>query len=149
MDGVQHSVDLREEMGAGWGRTSTESAVEQLPPSPFSTAIVDSDDEPNTHSLHGFSPARFSGSPIGGSSTWSPPSTVDHRWRRRTVGLYPACRGNDIMTGAYVSSLHCHEHLPSAADLPPPDADQRECIGPNCLDMHPVDRAEPRTFCPR
>ena len=124
VDGIQHSLDLREEMGAGWGRTSRELVVEQLPPSPFSTATADSDDEPNTNFLHDLSPDRLSGRPVGGSSAWSSPSTVNHRRRRRTVGLSPACRGNDATTGVHVSSLHCPELLPAAAVLTPPDAGQ-------------------------
>ena len=122
--------------------------MEQFPPSPFSTALADSDEEQNTHILHGFSPDRFFGSPVGGSSTWSSPSMADRRRRRRTVGLYPACRGKETMTGADVSSQHCHEPLPTAVGLTPPDAGQKECNGPLCLDMQPVDMAEPRTFCP-
>ena len=148
VDGVQYSLDLREEMGVGWGRTLREAAVTQLPPSPFSTAIANSDEEPNTPFMHGFSAERVSGSLVGGSSACSSLSMEDHRRRRRTEGPYPTRRGNDTAIGAYMSSLLCHEQLPADAALTPSVAGQWECIDPNCLDMHPVDMAEPMSFCP-
>ena len=148
VDGVQYLLDLREELGSGWGRRSREEVEERFPPSPFSTAIADSDVEPNTHVSHDFSLGRLSGSPIGGSSTWSSSGMAERRRRRRTTGSYPGCRGIETTTRAEVSPQRCHVPLSAPGGLTPPDVGQKGCNGPLCLDMHGGGMADPRTFCP-
>jgi len=106
VDGIQYSLYVREELESRWGRgqrVEEEEEEDRFPPSPFSTAIVDSDSEPNTHGPQRFSPGSISVSSVGGSSTRSQSCMVERRRRWRNSGNSPNRHGYETPPSADVS----------------------------------------------
>ena len=48
IDGEPHQLEMREDMGSIWGRRPRTVVSETFPPSPFTTALVESDEDPTT-----------------------------------------------------------------------------------------------------
>ena len=60
VDGTMHQLEMREEMGFGWGRRKRLMVSESFPPSPFTTALAESNDELTNRISDGRSSVGFS-----------------------------------------------------------------------------------------
>ncbi|RZC11564.1 hypothetical protein D0Y65_011667 [Glycine soja] len=147
VDEIQYSLYVREEFEAGWGRGQRVEDEVRFSPSPFSTAIVDSDTEPHIHGPNRFSPGSFSVSSVGGSSTRTRLCMVERRRRRRNSGFSPSRHQCETPPGADVSPSGRHVPLAASGRSTPACVGQQDSNGPLIPDFRGEGRIDSRMLC--
>jgi len=119
------------------------AVTETFPPSPFTTALVDSDEDPTTRISDGGSSVEFS------DDTPRPTSGLLHSWRWHwATALNLWSTENEHPTDDDVSSNHCGTSLSHPAGLTVDGMNKDECNGPPFPHLHANGMVDPRNFCP-
>jgi len=144
IDGEPQQLELREDMGSIWRRRPQTVVSESFPPSPFTTALLESDEDPTTRLSDDGSSVGFS------DDTPRLTSGLLHRRRRQWATALNLWRSeNANPTEDDVSSDQCGMSLSHPAALTPDGPNNDACNGPPLPYLHANGRFDPRDFCSR